>query len=323
MEGRDLTRRSLEGLVLSGPLYLGVHTSLSGGESLHDVLASDLLRACNTVQVFLGSPQSLPAVRRLSDADLERCRARVEERDLRVFVHHPFVSNFARRDARASLARLAIEVQQVMRVVGRPERGAVVIHPGSACAIVDERDGAGRRSKKRRDATSEERRVALTRVARNLSQLGPERLAYVAIENAAGERGKLCSSLGDLRVLRDALPTVRFCIDTAHALGAGLCRFSTREQTRAFLHELDAVLGLSRLACVHLNDSRAEFGAHRDLHQRVGFGYAWSHDLSGLCELLRTCGRRSIPCIGENSLDALSDVILLRELFEAEALIGE
>ncbi len=66
-----------------------------------------------------------------------------------------------------------------------------------------------------------------------------------------------------------------FCLDTAHAWGAGY-PIDKPEGVDAPLAEFDARIGLGRLHMVHLNDSRAERGSRADRHEHVGPGRsAW------------------------------------------------
>jgi endonuclease IV len=318
-------------ILVTPDLFLGVHASLSARETLESVLRSDLLASCNTIQVFLGSPQSLSAVRRLTDADARACAKLAKDYGWRIMVHHPYRSNFVRRSCSPSLARLRTEVAELRRVVEKG-RGVVVLHPGSACALLEEGDDAEpapageepAERKKRLAALSRkkvytpaERAEALSRIVANLSNLGADLLGYVAVENAAGEKGKLCSTLAELRVVARALPTIRFCIDTAHASGAGYS-LTTRAEMRAFLAELDAAVGLDRVACWHLNDSLVPRGARRDAHARLCRGTIWSDDASGLCELLRVAASLGTPLVGEGSIDAFTDVPMLRDLLAGE-----
>jgi endonuclease IV len=297
-------------------LYTGVHASLTAGQTLRSLLEDEELHCCRVLQIFLGSPRSLAGARALGTEDVERSRAHLIERDRRLFVHHPYVSNFAGSLAQTagSLARLRQEVDVLAAVVGTPERGAVVLHPGSACRVVDATDARARAvaKSKRRLASAGERREALDSVIASLSTLGAERLRYVAVENAAGERNKLCSSLEEMRHVAERLPTVRICVDTAHAFGAGLCRFDSADATRALLRQLDGAIGLDRLACVHLNDSEVRFGGHADRHARLCFGEIWAgDDLSGLRALLVHARERGTALIGESSIAVPEDVVAL------------
>lgn len=53
-------------------------------------------------------------------------------------------------------------------------------------------------------------------------------------------------------------------------------------QADALVNEFAAVLGLGRLRCIHLNDSKVPFGAGRDRHQNLGQGTIGSKPLRAL-----------------------------------------
>ncbi|MEA2519577.1 MAG: deoxyribonuclease, partial [Chloroflexota bacterium] len=64
---------------------------------------------------------------------------------------------------------------------------------------------------------------------------------------------------------------VAFCLDTAHAWGAGI-DLADRAATDAFLGGFADRIGIDRLPLVHLNDSRSERGSRLDRHEHVGAG---------------------------------------------------
>ena len=106
---------------------------------------------------------------------------------------------------------------------------------------------------------------------------GPDAPRLV-LENSAGSGFGLGTDTAELAAIAEALAAravpgdrVRFCLDTAHAWGAGI-DLSTSEAVDVFLDDLDARLGLDRLAMVHLNDSRAELGSRLDRHEHLGAG---------------------------------------------------
>ena len=74
-----------------------------------------------------------------------------------------------------------------------------------------------------------------------------------------------------------------FCLDTAHAWGAGY-RLSDPDATDALLAAFDARLGIGRLRMVHLNDSKSELGSHTDRHEHVGAGQIGE---AGMAHILR------------------------------------
>ena len=58
-------------------------------------------------------------------------------------------------------------------------------------------------------------------------------------------------------------------MDTCHIWDAGY----DLHDFDAILDEFDAKLGLDRLLCMHINDSKNTLGAHKDRHENIGKGY--------------------------------------------------
>jgi deoxyribonuclease-4 len=102
--------------------------------------------------------------------------------------------------------------------------------------------------------------------------------AMLVLENSAGSGWGLGTNVTELAAIADAIAKigvpagrVGFCLDTAHAWGAGV-DLADPEATDAFLADFDARIGIDRLVMVHLNDSRAERGSRTDRHEHVGAG---------------------------------------------------
>ena len=70
---------------------------------------------------------------------------------------------------------------------------------------------------------------------------------------------------------RVAPARVGFCLDAAHAWGAGY-RISEPDEVDALVERFDALIGLDRLAMVHLNDTRSGLGSRTDRHEHIGAG---------------------------------------------------
>lgn len=112
----------------------------------------------------------------------------------------------------------------------------------------------------------------------------------VVLENSAGGGSGLGTSVTELAGIAEAIAAVGipagrigFCLDTAHAWGAGVDLASTDETDR-FLAEFDTRIGLSRLVMVHLNDSKSERGSRLDRHEHLGAGRIGAE---GMAHLLR------------------------------------
>jgi deoxyribonuclease-4 len=122
------------------------------------------------------------------------------------------------------------------------------------------------------------RRVARA-VARALEAVedGPD-AAMLVLENSAGGGWSIGSTIPELARIADAaaklgVPDHRlgFCLDTAHAWGAGI-RIDEPRASDRFLDEFERAIGLRRLVLVHFNDSSSEAGSRHDRHEHVGGG---------------------------------------------------
>jgi deoxyribonuclease IV len=102
--------------------------------------------------------------------------------------------------------------------------------------------------------------------------------AMLVLENSAGSGWGLGADLDELSDIAEAMARrgipddrVGFCLDTAHAWGAGI-DISSPATIDAFLGGFDLRIGGRRLVMVHLNDSRSELGSRLDRHEHLGAG---------------------------------------------------
>jgi deoxyribonuclease IV len=104
------------------------------------------------------------------------------------------------------------------------------------------------------------------------------------IENAAGQNGKVCGNLGEVRWLMDQVnsPRLGWCFDTCHGWAAGLALGTEKPQDNCMtaVEEIDRWHLWDELAVVHVNDSRDPFASGRDRHANLGDGEIPSQDLA-------------------------------------------
>ncbi len=97
----------------------------------------------------------------------------------------------------------------------------------------------------------------------------------VAVETTAGAGTALGSTFEELRGLIDLLPgaarrRVAVCVDTCHIHVAG---YDLVDNFDGVWRHFEGVLGMDRLAVLHLNDAKAVRGSHLDRHQLLGEGH--------------------------------------------------
>jgi deoxyribonuclease-4 len=98
----------------------------------------------------------------------------------------------------------------------------------------------------------------------------------LVLENSAGGGDTIGGRLEELAAILEAVPStalnqLAFCLDTAHLWGAGY-DISTGAGAIAVLDRFDELIGLDRLALIHLNDSRSLLGSRGDRHEHIGAG---------------------------------------------------
>jgi deoxyribonuclease-4 len=96
----------------------------------------------------------------------------------------------------------------------------------------------------------------------------------VLLENTAGAGGTIGRSFDELSVIIDRLggdPRVGVCVDTQHLFASGVS-FDTRAQADRVIAAVRDTVGLDRLRCLHVNDSKVGLGANSDRHENIGAG---------------------------------------------------
>ena len=264
-----------------------------------------------TIQVFADNPT---AWRRRSapPKELPAFRAALEQHGITpVAIHAAYLVNLAGDDHEFA-ARSAAVVEAELRAA-----------PGYGATMVNVHTGSHRET----SVAAGIRRLTRT-IATVLERIedGPDAAALV-LENAAGGGWSVGTSVGELARIADAaaamgVPEHRlgFCLDTAHAWGAGI-RMHRTDAIDAFLDDFDRRIGLRRLRLVHLNDSRAELGSRHDRHEHLGAGKIGA---AGLGHLLREPRLRHVPFIAETpGMDEGYDAINIaraRAMFAGEPL---
>jgi deoxyribonuclease-4 len=114
--------------------------------------------------------------------------------------------------------------------------------------------------------------------------------AIVLLENSSGGGWGLGVDVPELVAIAEAIERrgiprsrVGFCLDTAHAWGAGH-DLSDPDATDTLLAEFEAEIGLDRLPVIHLNDSKSALGSRMDRHEHIGAGQIGE---AGMARLLR------------------------------------
>jgi len=120
---------------------------------------------------------------------------------------------------------------------------------------------------------------------------------WLLLENSAGHQGTIGVTIEDLALIIDELGRpdgVGICLDTCHLFASGI-DITTPGGVDELLDEVDERIGLDRLRCLHVNDSKLPFGSNRDRHANVGKGEIGE----GLSVMLGHPRLQQLPAIAE------------------------
>jgi deoxyribonuclease IV len=97
---------------------------------------------------------------------------------------------------------------------------------------------------------------------------------WLCMENTAGTGDTIGRSLEELEALYEALdrhPRLGVCLDSCHLFASGY-DVTDPKQLDEVVKKLDRLIGLDRLRCLHVNDSKTPLGSNRDRHENIGDG---------------------------------------------------
>lgn len=213
--------------------------------------------AAESIQIFVGSPRAwhTPLI---SEDRLENWRSEREVyRDIRsVFCHATYLINLASPDAAVyeqSFNCLVINLTNAS-LIGAD---AVVLHPGS-------HRGQGLEN-------------AITQLAKAipLALDASDATCKLLLENSAGAGssvGRTFEQLAQVIHHTGSDERVGVCLDTQHLWAAGISFLDIKEVDKV-IESFKRIIGLDKLGCIHLNDSKVPFGAGVDRHANLGEGF--------------------------------------------------
>ncbi len=120
----------------------------------------------------------------------------------------------------------------------------------------------------------------------------------VFLENTAGAGDTIGRTFAQLRAVADAVghpERLGFCLDSQHLFASGYPVHEPGGIDRV-LEEFDLTVGIARLRCLHLNDSKTAFGSNRDRHENIGDGEIGE---AGMRSILGAPALQGLPVILE------------------------
>ena len=235
------------------PLF-GSHLSIAGGYYKAVEAAAEL--GLDAVQIFTKNNNQW-AAKPLGDEDVKLFREAIERTGIRQPVaHDSYLINLASPDDvlwQKSIDAFVIELQRAesLGLMG------VVMHPGSYVSS-DEQSGLERIVK-----------------ALDLAHRATAKFKVLTLlETTAGQGTNLGAKFEHLAWIIEHIKhpdRVGVCVDSCHIFAAGY-PLGTDDEYAATMKQFDELVGLDRIRCFHLNDSKKPLGSRVDRHEHIGEG---------------------------------------------------
>lgn len=230
-------------------LIIGSHVSFKKEDGLLGSVKEALSYKANTFMFYTGAPQNakrLPINMELVD---EAKKMMIDNGiDINnVIVHAPYIINLANGDDFA-VSFLRQEVERCIKI----GINKLVLHPGSYVSLSKEE--------------------GLNNIVLGLNKiLNKDMNIKILLETMTGKGTEIGCSFEDLKYIIDNVKyneKLGVCLDTCHINDAGY-DISSFDNV---MMEFDNIIGIERLLCLHINDSKNIRGSKKDRHENFGFG---------------------------------------------------
>src|SRR4051812_39377249 len=219
-------------------MLLGAHVSTAGG--LVNAHQRGVESESESIQIFNQSPRMWRPVVYKEDDVAEFNRLMADGPVKAVVIHAVYLINCASNEDEIRSKSLT-SLTHALRLGDAIGADGVVIHPGTLKGKPLE-EGLELAGAAFREALAESERCPLL------------------LENTAGAKGTLGRSFAELYALLEkggGHERLGICLDSCHMFASGF-DVRTQESMTEILDECVAVLGLERLQCLHVNDSKIE-----------------------------------------------------------------
>ncbi|MFA5408783.1 MAG: deoxyribonuclease IV [Bacilli bacterium] len=232
-------------------LIIGSHVSFKKDKQLLGSVLETVSYGGNAFMFYTGAPQN--TLREDIDINLtNEAYALMKKNNIdieNVIVHAPYIINLANAETKD------FSISFLKQEIGRCEQlgvSKIVLHPGSHVG-----QGIETGLKNIIDALNE--------------IINPEQNVSICLEVMAGKGSECGSTFEELKYIIDGVndnSKLLVCLDTCHLNDAG---FDLKDFDN-LLEYFNNIIGLNKLGCIHLNDSKNECGSKKDRHENIGFG---------------------------------------------------
>ena len=259
-------------------LIIGSHVSFNKEDQLIGSVKEALSYNATTFMFYTGAPQNTMRYPLDNNKTIEAIKLMknngIDIND--VIIHAPYIINLANpnnKDFAISFLKQEIKRAKELGI------NKIVLHPGSHVGLGIE--------------------AGIKNIAECLGYALDDEI-MICLEKMAGKGSEIGSKLEEIKKIMDLVSKPLYvCLDTCHLNDAGYNMHEFDE----FLNVFDSIIGLSKIKCVHVNDSLNEINTHKDRHANIGYGKI---GFESLIKIIYHEKLKSIPKILETPYTSIS-----------------
>lgn len=235
-------------------LIIGSHVSFNNKEQLLGSVKEAISYNANTFMIYTGSTQSTSRSELRDECTYEAYKLMLENNidSNNVIVHAPYIINLANRKDEDKYIFYCDFLANELNRCKKLGLNKIVLHPGSATTCTKE--------------------DAIKNIIDGINYVYNKTTdTMILLEFMAGKGTEVGTSIDELKCIIDGIndkDRIGVCLDTCHMNDSGVDISKFDE----FLDEFDNKIGISKIKCVHVNDSLNDLGSHKDRHANIGYG---------------------------------------------------
>ncbi len=235
-------------------MKIGSHVSFSD-KGLLNAANEAVSYGSSTFMIYTGAPQNTRR-KPIEEQYVSEGKEVMKQHGIdEIVVHAPYIINLG--SYKSNTFELAVDfLQQEIHRTNYLGVKQIVLHPGAY--------------------TEKDLEYGIKRIAEGLNEVlsgTKDTDVNIALETMAGKGTEIGKTFEEIAAIIDKVEDngrLTVCLDTCHVHDAG---YDIVNDFDGVMEQFDRVIGLKRLAVVHLNDSKNPRGAAKDRHAPVGAGW--------------------------------------------------
>ena len=235
-------------------LLIGSHVSFKSNTQLLGSTKEALSYGENTFMFYTGAPQNTKRSK-IDDNLTNKALKLMNENNIdikNVIVHAPYIVNLANDENKEKYLFAINFLKEEIKRVEKMGVKKIVLHPGSYTTLDIER--------------------GIKCIINALNEvLKDDSSVSILLETMAGKGTEIGFKLEHLKMIIDGVSNkdrLMVCLDTCHLNDAGY----DMSNFDVFLDEFNDIIGIEKIGCIHINDSKNILSSHKDRHENIGYG---------------------------------------------------